>query len=394
MSNSVMWMIFRKEVTDLLRDKKTIIGTFIIPILVIPLVFLLLSSAMSSVERDAKAYIPLVIEADQSSPLAQKIRQTPGVVLISGEEPLPLLREGKIRAIVQIPADFERSLQTGSTAQIKLWYDPANDKSSYARGLLEKVVGDYEAQIVAKRLQAVGLSAKSIHPIETVSESVATDEKMAGKLLSGIIPLMLVLSMASGGIAASTDLVAGEKERGTLEALISAPIPTGSILTAKLLAVMMMCCVSAIASLISMVILFTVGPMGTGQGEFTLGFLQPLSIIVLLVVLLLLAATFAGMELAISTWAKSFKEAQTYMTPVVFVAMVPSYMMLPLNPVDIPLLYYFLPIFNGAAVIKEIFYGELNVLHTCYALASSLVYVVVVISLASRFFRRENLLVR
>ncbi|MCK9909621.1 ABC transporter permease subunit, partial [Microbacteriaceae bacterium K1510] len=202
-------------------------------------------------------------------------------------------------------------------------------------------MSDYEAQIVTKRLKAVGLSANSIHPIETVTESVATDEKMAGKLLSGIIPLMLVLSMASGGIAASTDLVAGEKERGTLESLISAPIPTGSILTAKLLAVMMMCGISAIASLISMVILFSVGPMGSGQGAFTLSFLQPLSIIVFLLMLLLLAATFAGLELAISTWAKTFKEAQTYMTPVVLAAMVPSYMMLPLNPVDIPLHYYF-----------------------------------------------------
>ncbi|MCK9905351.1 ABC transporter permease, partial [Frankia sp. Cpl3] len=318
-------------------DRKTIIGTFIIPILVIPLVFLLLSSAMSSVQRDAKAYIPLVVDADMSSPLAEKIKQTPGVVLFSEQEPLPLLREGKIRAVVHIPADFEKSLQTGSTAQVKLWYDPANDKSSYARGLLEKVVSDYEAQIVTKRLKAVGLSANSIHPIETVTESVATDEKMAGKLLSGIIPLMLVLSMASGGIAASTDLVAGEKERGTLESLISAPIPTGSILTAKLLAVMMMCGISAIASLISMVILFSVGPMGSGQGAFTLSFLQPLSIIVFLLMLLLLAATFAGLELAISTWAKTFKEAQTYMTPVVLAAMVPSYMMLPLYPVDIPL---------------------------------------------------------
>nr|WP_275581929.1 ABC transporter permease [Brevibacillus fulvus] len=389
----MIWLIFRKELTDLFRDRKTVIGAFVIPIAVIPAIFFLVSVSMSGVEEDARANVSLVILGDVEQPLGQRLLQTEGVKRLQPDDPLASLHEGEVRAIVTIPDDLERHLRQNGSEQIRVRYDAANDKSVYAYDLIQRVIADYEQEVVAERLQAAGLEPSVIHPLELVEESVASEAKMTGKLLSGIVPLMLILSLATGGIAAATDLVAGEKERGTMEALISAPVPAGSILTAKLLTVMVMSGISSVAALVSSSLIIQVGPFSANDGGFALGFLGIGSILLLVLILLLLAAMFAGLELAISTWAKTFKEAQTYMTPVLFAAMVPSYMMLPLVPADIPLLYYVLPIFNGSALCKEIFFGEVQPLHVVCTLLSSLVYVAAVIWLAAALFRREKLLI-
>lgn len=388
-------MIFRKELVDLLRDRKTLIGTFIIPIVVIPLVFFLVGYSFSSVEKDAKVNISIAVSGDRGHEIVQRLQQAPGVVLEQPGDPIRALQDSSIRAVLTIPDNFAIELQDGKTAQLSVSYDSSNQKSTYARSVIEEVIDDYESEVVSQRLQAAGLSTQVIQPIETVAKNVASEEKISGGMLAGIIPLMLVLSLASGGIAAATDLVAGEKERGTMESLISAPIPASAILTAKLLAVMVISGISAVASLISLSIVFNLPMMqGSGGGAITLGFLQPMSLTVLVIVLLLLAAMFAALELILSTLAKSFKESQTYMTGVVLLAMVPSYMMMPLNAMDIPTMYYYLPIFNGVAMCKEVFYGSIDPVHAVIAIATSLVYVGIVIVLASYFFRKESLLTK
>lgn len=393
MKGQQVWLVFRKECIDILRDRKTWIGAFVIPILVIPLLFFLISHSMSSVEEEARSDIPLAVEGNADHSLLAMLLNQPGTRLVPVEDGRAALQQGAVRVVLQIPADLDQRLAAGSTAQLRLWYDPSNQKSVYARDVVQQVIDSYAQQVVAERLQTVGLSPESIHPIETVVESAASDDRVTGSMLSMIIPLVLVLSLATGGMPAATDLVAGEKERGTLEALIAAPVSASSLLTAKLLAVMLMSGVSSLASLISLAGVLSLVPLGMAEANFSLGFFTPATIALLLVMLLLLAAMFAGLELAISTMAKSFKEAQTYMTPVALVAMVPAYMLMPLNPTDIPLLYYLLPVFNGMAIFKEVFYGAVVWQHALLVVASSLVYVVLAVALAARLFQKESLLV-
>ncbi|WP_126425162.1 ABC transporter permease [Brevibacillus marinus] len=394
MRGQQIWLVFRKECVDLLRDRKTWIGAFVIPIVVIPLLFLLIGYSMSSVEEEARSDIPLAVAGAADHPLLQLLLQQPGTRLVAVGDELEALRQGNVRAVIRLPADLDQQLAAGGVVQVQVWYDPSNQKSVYARDVVEQAIDSYEQQVVAERLQAVGLSPGAIQPIETVVESVASDERVTGSMLSMFIPLMLVLSLATGGIPAATDLIAGEKERGTLEALIAAPVSASSLLTAKLLAVMLMSGISSLASLISVASVLSWAPMGMEEANFSLGFLNPATIALLLVMLLLLAAMFAGLELAISTMAKSFKEAQTYMTPVVFAAMVPAYMLMPINPLDMPFIYYLLPVFNGMAIFKEVFYGAVVWQHALVVVASSLVYVALAIALAARFFKKESLLVK
>lgn len=387
-----IWVVFQKEMMDLFRDRKTWIGAFLIPILIIPLIFFLLKTSMDSVQEEARSQIPIALMGNTQHALAEQIRQIPGSRIVQPEDPIQAIRDGEVRAAVHIPDDTEQLVSKGKQARITLYYDPSNQKSSYAVEVIQQTIQKMEDEIVRDRLAEAGLDQQAIQPFDAQLESVATEERLAGSILSGIVPLMLILAIASGGIPAATDLVAGEKERGTIEPLIGAPISSGNILLAKVLTVMCMSLVSALASFAS--IMLTV-PMFVTEGDQTsinLSFLDPSAILVFVLTALLMAAMYGAAELAISASAKSFKEAQTYMTPVVLVSMVPSYMMMPINPTDMPFYYFLLPIFNGASLFKEILYGEWDLVHILTVFATLFVYGAIAVWIASRQFRRERLL--
>lgn len=392
MGRGVVWTVFQKEMLDLLRDRKTLLGTFLVPLVIIPFVFFLLGMSYSNVEKEARAYVPIAIEGE--SGLVAALKEIPGVRILAPDDPEKALQAGTLRAVITIPPAFDEKIRTGGTAELTVAYDSTNQKSVYARDVIEQTVKTYSQKIVANRLKQAGLSEGAIEPIASTFQNVATEERLSGGMLAGIIPLMLVVSLASGGVASANDLIAGEKERGTLESLMTAPIAANHILTAKLLTVMVMSCLSAAASLVSLSLVLGLGPLDMEGAGFTLGFISPSTLLVLVLTILVLAATFAGLELVLSTIAKSFKEGQTYMSGVIFVAMVPSYMLMPLNPVDVPAYYYFLPVFNGVALCKEVFYGKVDPLHGLIGLGTSLVYVAVIIALTSKLFRREGAVVK
>ncbi|WP_309480293.1 ABC transporter permease [Brevibacillus agri] len=384
----IIWTVFKKELLDLFRDRKAWLGTFLVPLVIIPFVFFLLGNSYSNVEKEAREYVPLAVHG--SSKLIKSLQENQGVKILQPPDPEQALQAGQLRAIITIPESFDEQIQAGKTATLHVAFDSTNSKSVYACDLIERTVEAYSKEIVAKRLKQAGLSEQTIQPIAPDFQNVASEERQSGGMLAGIIPLMLVVSLASGGIASANDLVAGEKERGTLESLLTAPIAANHILTAKLLAVMVMSIMSAGASLISVSLVMSMGPFGGAGDHFSLAFFSPVTLLVLIVVILLMAATFAGLELMLSTIAKSFKEGQTYMSGVIFLAMVPSYMLMPQSPVDIAEHYYALPVFNGVALCKEVFYGKVDPLHALVGIGSSLVYVAITIFFASRLFRREG----
>ncbi|WP_134684923.1 ABC transporter permease [Brevibacillus migulae] len=392
MSSRHVWMMFQKELLDIWRDTKTWIAALVIPFLVIPSIIYLMTQSISNVEQEARAYVPIVITGDTSQGLVAHLQKEPGVKLLTAADPIQAVKEGAARAVIMIPPKLDQALRQGALVNMEVWYDAANQKSVYARELIEKSVRTYEEGIVSKRLEAAGLTSAAMHPISLSVSNLASQERVSGSMLASIVPLMLMLALASGGIPVATDIVAGEKDRGTLETLITAPVSAQSILTAKLLTVMTMGLVSSLASGASLMWVLRMQPK---EGEkLTISFLQPESAVLLLGTLVLLSAFFAAVELCLSTIARSPREAHIYMTPVAFLALIPSYLIMPLTPADIPFAYYLLPIFNGAALLKEIFYGQIEPWHVLIVLSTSLLYVVLTISLAAALFRREGLLVK
>ena len=198
------------------------------------------------------------------------------------------------------------------------------------------------------------------------------------------------------------DLVAGEKERGTLEALLTTPAGTRSILIGKLIVVSVMGCISAIASLLAFFVTMKTKAFqtlsspqgaqpGAGDGTVDLGFLNGSNVLFILLIMFLLAVMFAGIQLALSTLAKSFKEASTYMSPIVIIAIIPAYLLMQTGVKDLLTIYFILPIFNVVAIFKEFIFGVYNMGHIGMVIGSTLVYVFLAIGFATYFFRKETL---
>jgi len=385
MGRSIVWTVFQKEMRDLFRDQKTWIGTFFIPLVLVPFVFFLLGHSFSNVEEEARSHVPIAVQGNGE--LMEQLKAIPGISFPKTADPHAALQKGELRAIVTIPDGFDEQIARGGTAELKVEYDSGNQKSVYAREAIEEAVAAYSGKVIAKRLQQAGLSAQAIEPVHAVYATVAAEE-LPGGVLAGVLPLVLVVSLASGGVAVANDLIAGERERGTLESLLTAPIAASQLLTAKLLTVMVMSCASAAASLVSMALIMRFGPFS--RAGLPIASLSPLSVLLILLTVLLLSAFFAGLELLLSTLSRSVKEGQTYMSGVLFLAMIPSYMLMPLHPADISLPYHVLPVFNGVALLKEVLHGMPDPAHALLGFGTAFLYVVAVISVSARLFRREG----
>ncbi|MGE5701414.1 MAG: ABC transporter permease subunit, partial [Clostridia bacterium] len=378
------------------RDRRTWISALLIPVLVIPTVFLLLDSTMNRVEREAREYIPFAVTGELDLAILAELEAIPGAARMQTDVPMEAIKRGDLRVWLeaQTAPVIGQNLTQARPQPLKIWYDPTNQKSKYALEAMTGVLERYAKRIVEERLAIAGIDSRRLAPIEFSAQSVASEGQVAGNLLGSIIPIVLLMALASGGMASAVDLVAGEKERGTMETLLATPVLPSQMLTAKLLVVMLMSIVSAVASLVSMGFIYSFQHEESAQAGMPPHLLQPEAIVLLGLMILLSAAMFAGLQLMLSAIARTNKEAQTYMSPVLFAAMVPSYMLMPLKPIDISLVMYVLPVFNNVALFKEIFTGQIVPLHAVAAVGSSVLYVASAIFAASWFFRNERFLVK
>ncbi|TCP52116.1 sodium transport system permease protein [Tumebacillus sp. BK434] len=393
-----VWIVLQKEITDLLRDRKTWLTSVLLPLLLIPALMILIVKMQVGTEEDARSHIPIAVIGQQAE-VEQAITAYEGIEVMKPTDPKQALTDGEIRAIVEIDEDFAKKVESKQPANVNILYNPADQKSAIAQDVLKGLLDGLEQQMMAKRLAELNLSAEAVQPLHVAGVDVSTDDQKAGSFLGFIVPLLLIVSCVTGAMPAATDLIAGEKERGTLEALLTTPVNGTAILTGKLITTSLMAFVSAIASTMAMMIAAKIMPsvLGTeaeGGLELSLSFLTAGNVVLLLVMLLGLAVMFASLMLCVSSLAKSFKEAQTYLAPFMVVAMVPVYATMFMSPQDAPTVYYFLPVINATMMVKELLYGIINWTHIGFVLGSILVYAGIAVVLASKLFRREGLIVK
>ena len=203
-----------------------------------------------------------------------------------------------------------------------------------------------------------------------------------------LVPMMLILYCCIGSSSTASDLSAGEKERGTLEALLSTGANRNSIILGKLFATTAMGVISGLCTVIGLVFYLVVS---SGSSSISLSVLE---IFELLLITLFTAMFFASLNLAIGVYSKSSKEAQTYLMPVSIISLIPTYFTYTLDVSAINLQYLCIPIMNIVCIIKEIFAGAVNIVHMGIVIAWLLIYVAAAFSLTSYMFKKESVIFR
>lgn len=390
--NSIITIV-KKEFKDILRDRKTLVMTFVIPIVIMPLLFSFIFSSvgdMSTPSEDNK--YDIILETD-SATLKNMFKEITTINLIDdrGQSAIDKAYDGDALLYIKVAEGFEKTLLNNETPSISLYYDTTSQRAQTAVQLVQGTFTSYQTNYVAQILKANGLPEQSLQPFnfETVAKDESVDS-MSAMLLGMLIPMMIIGYSATGLVPIATDLGAGEKERGTLEPLLSTSVSRTSILIAKLIVTATFGVITSVLSGVGIMV-----ALQYGMSSLDINFSIPTSGLVIILGLAILYSLFmSAVLLLISTYARSTKEAGTYLTPCTLVPMLLSIVTMYMDPADISMIMLNIPILNVVTVIKEVVVNQLNYTHLYITIAWSVAYIVISLIVAKKMYEHESIVFR
>lgn len=352
MNSSIV--VFRKEVRENLRDKRTLINALFTGPLIGPLIFVMIMNVMISRQlNQAEAPLELpVIGASNAPNLVEALHQEGFDPRPPVADPIAAVRNRQVAAVLRIPAGFGKSWDRGDPAQVEIYYDSSQRDTGQAVGRLKDMVERYSRLNGALRLVARGLSPALANPVIVDERDQSTPQSRAGALFS-ILPYFFVLTVFMGGMYLAIDLTAGERERQSLEPLLINPVAPWRILLGKIAAI----CLFSVASLLICVTAFIVAGhlIPTEKLGMELG-LGPVFGLKVLVLMLPLVVLIAALQTLVAAFSKSYREAQTYLGILMLVPVLPS-ILLSVMPVKTAGWMYAVPLLSQQVGITELLLG-------------------------------------
>jgi sodium transport system permease protein len=259
---------------------------------------------------------------------------------------------------------------------------------------------EYRDKVVKERLAAKNLAETVLKPFELNRENVAPPEKVSGAAFGGIIGYMVILLCMTGAMYPAMDLTAGEKERGTMETILSSPISRMHLVLGKFFLILTAALGTAALSVLSMGVSFSVLGHYTSQSaggraaaaEFLLK-LGPKTVISVFLMALPVAVLFSATLMTIALFAKTYKEAQSYLTPMTFVVIIPAVAAM-LPGVELTPKLSLIPILNVSLLCKELVAGTYHWNFIAIIFSSTCVYAAAALFIAIKMFQRESVLFR
>jgi sodium transport system permease protein len=400
--------VYRKELRDSLRDRRTLISMIVVPTLMIPGIMLTVLVVSTKVVNKAREEIPtvMVLGGDDSPVLRAALAANPKLHLVrTTTDWKQRISDKQLRAAVEIPAGFDAALDRGTPVEVKIYNYEGELRSGFAAGELRNFFNNYREKTVTARLVGRGLPAALVKPFEVKTQNVAPPEKVGGNLVGGMIPYLFILLCFTGAMYPAMDLTAGEKERGTMETILCSPVARIDLVLGKFLMVLTASLGTVVFSLTSMILSFVIGGSlfaSSGAGVAvkkaaanmeTIPMLDPVGVLTVLAMVLPVAVLFCAVLLAVSLYAKSIKEASSYVSPMIIVIIIPAMMGL-LPGVELNARLALVPILNIALVSKELVSGVFHWNYLALIFGSTCLYAALALGLCVRMFNREEVMFR
>jgi sodium transport system permease protein len=393
-------IVYHKELTEWLRDRRTLISTVLVPLLAFPILMVGMTSLMTIMigKAEKERAKVMVLGGEDSPQLLEKIKKVSELEIVpAAEDYKKQISEKEIRAAVDVPKGFDAAISRGEQQTVKIYFYEGEIKSSFGANHIEKFFNDYRDSVVSGRLSARNLPASIIKPFEVKQENVAPPEKVSGAVLGGLLGYMVILLSMTGAIYPAIDLTAGEKERGTMETILSSPLSRVDLVLGKFLLVLSASLSTAVLSIISMgTSFYLVGNSPAMAKKDAAVFQLHIGLSTVLSVFLMalpLAVLFAAALMTIALFAKSYKEAQSYLTPMTFIVVIPAVASF-LPGFDLNPKLALIPILSTSLVCKEIVAGTFHWNYILLILLSSSVYAAAALFIAVKMFQRESVLFR
>ena len=390
--------IAKKEVVEFARDWRTIIAIIVIPLLMFPLLFILFPVLLQSEAAELQSLeLELTIQTDNMPDNLSSIINQSSIV-ISYQE-LPVLSD-----LSQPGEDLER-LRNGSVDAIlriteseDIWYYSilhmsTSEQSREAKSRLLYDLNEWEENETAARIESGGLDVNStLNPLrwdgEVALADAATSGEQAGMALSMFIPLVLSVWTFSSAIQPSIDMTAGERERGTLEALLSLPCTRLELLFGKWLAVATITGVGVLLQIFGL--LFAIGYLASSS---ILGVpeLSPVTILLIIGAIMLFAVMVVAIELALAMRSHSVKEAGSILGPAIMLIIFPALFTQVINLDGIESFWFAIPVVNVLLALRELLMNRIITGHIIIWVGTSIFYAIMAAKYASMQFKREDI---
>jgi sodium transport system permease protein len=392
-------IVYRKELTEALRDRRTLISSILVPLLLFPMLTLALGYAFVEILGEASRQPSriMVVGGEDSPEVLQALKQASNLrVEPSTTDYIDRISNKKIRAAISIPPGFQAEVARGGHPGIHVYMFSGDLKSMLAATRVEKFFDEYRDDMIRGRLTAQRLPESLLKPFDVKQENVVSPEKVAGETYGGLIPYLVILMCMTGAMYPAMDLTAGEKERGTMETILSSPVSRTHLVLAKFLLVLTASLATATLSALSMGTSFSVLsrliPAGArGSEGLPMVTMHPDTALAVFVMSLPIAVLFSATLITISLFAKTFKEAQSYLTPMTFIVLVPAIAAV-LPGIELTPKLAVVPILNVSLLCKELVAGTYHWTYIVLIFLSTCLYAGVALFLAVKMFQRESVL--
>ena len=395
---NIIISIFLKELVDVLRDRRTLMFMVVIPVLITPLLVVgsIKFQEYQNKKSDEKILkIALINETDDVI-IKGFLSEQKGVEIIENIS-LDSLESGiktdSIQGGMYIEKEFLSKISSNNTGVINIYYK-SSDLMSRSKKRMKDALENYKKTVVTERLTNFNIDEKLLEPLDIVDVDMSTAKETIGKAVGGFIPYILVMFIFLGAMYPAIDLGAGEKERGSLETLLSSPATKFEITMGKLLVVSLTGLVSGLVSVLGISSsLFFIDNIPEQIQSTIMELINPFMIFSVIILMIPIAIFFASMLLSISFYARSFKEAQSLMAPLNMVIIVPLF--LSLGPgMEIDHATALMPLINVGLLTKEILAGSVEPIYFIETFFSLLFFAAVGIKFSVYWFNKENTIFR
>jgi sodium transport system permease protein len=387
-------IVYRKELREALRDRRTLISTIVVPILLFPVLTVGMGyAAVSLIGEATRQPAKIMILGGEDSPaVVEGLKNAKNLIVVpASADYVSQISNKKIRAAVEIPTGL--GTEGDDKAPVKVYSYAGDLKSASAASRIEKFFTDYRDSIARDRLVAEKLPASLLKPFEVKQENVVSAEKVAGETVGGIIPYLVIIMCLTGAMYPAMDLTAGEKERATMETILSSPISRTHLVLGKFLLVLSASLVTAALSVTSMGISSWVLQSFQDQSSGVHVKIGLIAVFSVFMVALPLAVLFSAALITIALFAKSYKEAQSYISPLMVVVIVPAVAAM-LPGVELTPRLSLVPILNVSLLCKELIAGNYHWNSIGLIFVSTSLYALGALFIAVKMFQRESVLFR
>jgi sodium transport system permease protein len=391
--------VLRKELLDTLRDRRTLIAMIVVPLLLFPVLMVGMAKFTQSRADEARNKVLVVAVADpmQDSGLADHLDAQPSIDIELTKDVSQLaarIAAEEIDAAVVLDPTFRRDVDALGPGGLTLLYKSSDDFDIQKKRVLDAIDG-FEQGLLDRRFAAMGVSPNVVRAVKVQEHDVASPRERLGKVIGGLLPYMFIIFCFTGSMYPAIDLAAGEKERGTLETLLTAPVHRRTLVLGKFAVVAMAGIVSALIAMLGLYVSVRQGIEGIPPevlGAIT-QVLAPGAIAMVFALLLPLSMFFAALLLMLSVYARSYKEAMSIVSPLMIVVIVPA--ALALAPGSrLTAVTALVPVLNVSLATRELLAGTAEPGLVALVFVSLVLLAAASLWACTRWFAREDIVFR